>query len=205
MQAGGYDSLVDCATSTADAGLTRAEQAQRDRLEAYYDTKLDIFRRLLGDGMLPRLVISSDAGPFDCEFGRMHYGLRLAVDGGMSHAAGDRGRDAGCRRSVSVSTTWSARSKPAKRRTCAGGRRSAGRHRTYGGRPGGVHRRPAHRIARARHAAPGCPRTRPRRGRKGLTHGTYRTGRGSRRGAVQRRAALGRAPARAWPFRMSPT
>ena len=36
------------------------------------------------DGLLPRLVISSDAGPFDCEFGRMVYGLRLAVQGGMS-------------------------------------------------------------------------------------------------------------------------
>ena len=34
--------------------------------------------------MLPRLVISSDAGPFDCEFGRMHYGLELAVEGGMT-------------------------------------------------------------------------------------------------------------------------
>jgi imidazolonepropionase-like amidohydrolase len=34
--------------------------------------------------MLPRLVISTDAGPFDCEFGRMHYGLRLAVEGGMT-------------------------------------------------------------------------------------------------------------------------
>jgi imidazolonepropionase-like amidohydrolase len=39
---------------------------------------------LLADGMLPRLVISSDAGPFDCEFGRMVYGLRLAVQGGMT-------------------------------------------------------------------------------------------------------------------------
>ena len=84
MQAGGYDSLVDLRDKHADAGLTRAEQVQRDRLEAYYDTKLDVFRRLLSDGMLPRLVISSDAGPFDCEFGHMHYGLRLAVDGGMS-------------------------------------------------------------------------------------------------------------------------
>ena len=84
MQAGGYDSLVDLRDKHADAGLTRAEQAQRDSLEAYYDMKLDIFRRLLSDGMLPRLVISSDAGPFDCEFGRMHYGLRLAVEGGMS-------------------------------------------------------------------------------------------------------------------------
>ena len=46
--------------------------------------KLEIFRRLLGDRMHPYLVVSSDAGPFDCEFGRMHYGLELAVQAGMS-------------------------------------------------------------------------------------------------------------------------
>jgi imidazolonepropionase-like amidohydrolase len=34
--------------------------------------------------MLPKLVINSDAGPFDCEFGRMVFGLRLAVEGGMT-------------------------------------------------------------------------------------------------------------------------
>jgi imidazolonepropionase-like amidohydrolase len=38
---------------------------------------------MLDDGMLPRLVISSDAGPFDCEFGHMNYGLRLAVQAGL--------------------------------------------------------------------------------------------------------------------------
>jgi imidazolonepropionase-like amidohydrolase len=84
MQAGGYDSLVELRQKCADDHLSPAEDARRDRLEAYYDTKLEIFRRLLADGMLPRLVISSDAGPFDCEFGRMVYGLRLAVEGGMT-------------------------------------------------------------------------------------------------------------------------
>jgi len=84
MQAGGYDSLVELREKRADDRLSPAEDARRDRLESYYDTKLEIFRRLLADGMLPRLVISSDAGPFDCEFGRMVYGLRLAVAGGMT-------------------------------------------------------------------------------------------------------------------------
>ena len=46
--------------------------------------KLGIFNRLMGDGMRPLLVVSSDAGPFDCEFGRMHYGMELAVQAGMS-------------------------------------------------------------------------------------------------------------------------
>ena len=84
MQAGGYDSLVELREKRANHRLSPAEDARRDRLEAYYDTKLEIFRRLLADGMLPRLVISSDAGPGDCEFGRMVYGLRLAVEGGMT-------------------------------------------------------------------------------------------------------------------------
>jgi imidazolonepropionase-like amidohydrolase len=84
MQAGGYDSLVELREQAAHERLTPAANARRGALEAYYQTKLDVFRRLLEDGMLPRLVISSDAGPFDCEFGRMHYGLRLAVEGGMT-------------------------------------------------------------------------------------------------------------------------
>jgi imidazolonepropionase-like amidohydrolase len=46
--------------------------------------KLGIFHKLLRDGMLPKLVVSSDAGPFDCEFGRKHYGLGLAVEAGLS-------------------------------------------------------------------------------------------------------------------------
>jgi imidazolonepropionase-like amidohydrolase len=84
MQAGGYDSLVELRDKRADGSLSAAEEARRAGLEAYYDAKLEVFRRLLADGMLPRLVISSDAGPFDCEFGRMVYGLRLAVQGGMT-------------------------------------------------------------------------------------------------------------------------
>jgi imidazolonepropionase-like amidohydrolase len=84
MQAGGYDSLVEL--RAYEGPLSAADQARKDDLEAYYDMKLDLFRKLLADGMLPRLVISTDAGPFDCEFGRMHYGLRLAVQAGMSNA-----------------------------------------------------------------------------------------------------------------------
>jgi imidazolonepropionase-like amidohydrolase len=84
MQAGGYDSLVELRAQ--EGALSAEDQARKDDLEAYYDMKLDVFRRLLSDGMLPRLVISTDAGPFDCEFGHVHYGLRLAVEAGMSNA-----------------------------------------------------------------------------------------------------------------------
>ena len=31
-------------------------------------------------------MVSTDAGPFDTQFGRMHYGLGLAVEGGMRPA-----------------------------------------------------------------------------------------------------------------------
>jgi len=84
FQAGGYDSLVELRAKREQERLTPAEAARRDALETYYEAKLGIFERLLRDGMRPRLAISSDAGPFDCEFGRISYGLELAVQGGMS-------------------------------------------------------------------------------------------------------------------------
>jgi imidazolonepropionase-like amidohydrolase len=84
FQAGGYDTLVELRAKQDTDRLTRPETARRDALEAYYDMKLGIFSRLLQDGMRPQLVVSSDAGPFDCEFGRMHYGMELAVLAGMS-------------------------------------------------------------------------------------------------------------------------
>ena len=37
--------------------------------------RADNVRRFLELGMLPRLVISSDAGPFDIEFGKLYQGL----------------------------------------------------------------------------------------------------------------------------------
>jgi imidazolonepropionase-like amidohydrolase len=84
FQAGGYDSLVELRAKQAQERLTREETARRDALEAYYDMKLGVFSRLLDDGMRPQLVVSSDAGPFDCEFGRMSWGMELAVLAGMS-------------------------------------------------------------------------------------------------------------------------
>jgi imidazolonepropionase-like amidohydrolase len=35
--------------------------------------------------MLPKLVVSSDAGPFDIEFGKLWQGMEVAVAGGMSN------------------------------------------------------------------------------------------------------------------------
>jgi imidazolonepropionase-like amidohydrolase len=84
FQAGGYDTLVELRAKSEHERLTLAEEKQRSNLERYFEMKLDLHRQLLRDGMLPRLVISTDAGPFDAEFGRLHYGLELAVEGGMT-------------------------------------------------------------------------------------------------------------------------
>lgn len=84
FQAGGFDSLVELRAKQAHERLTRPETTRKDALESYFEMKLGIFNRLLADGMQPQLVVSSDAGPFDCEFGRMHYGMELAVQAGMS-------------------------------------------------------------------------------------------------------------------------
>ncbi len=84
FQAGGYDTLVELRAKREHERLSPVEARRRDALERYYEMKLGIFASLLADGMHPRLVVSSDAGPFDCEFGRMHYGMELAVQGGMS-------------------------------------------------------------------------------------------------------------------------
>src|SRR5207249_6676057 len=65
---GGYDTLVELRAKQSQDRLTRDEGTRKDALERYYETKLGIFSRLLDDGMRPLLVVSSDAGPFDCEF-----------------------------------------------------------------------------------------------------------------------------------------
>lgn len=83
-QAGGYASLLGLRAAKADSGLTREDESRRVMLERYFDMKMGILSRLLDDGMLRRLVISTDAGPSEIEFGRLSYGLKLAVSAGMS-------------------------------------------------------------------------------------------------------------------------
>jgi imidazolonepropionase-like amidohydrolase len=78
FQAGGYTTLLELRQGAPGA------PGQRDHLEAYFDAKRELFGKLLRDGMLPRLVISTDAGPSDTEFGHLEQGLQLAVESGMS-------------------------------------------------------------------------------------------------------------------------
>src|SRR3712207_8297898 len=48
------------------------------------EARYEHVRRFLELGMLPRMVISSDAGPFDIEFGKLWQGLEVGVKGGMT-------------------------------------------------------------------------------------------------------------------------
>ena len=57
-------------------------------------------RRFLALGMLPKLVVSSDAGPFDIEFGKLWQGLEVAVRGRHVHDAGAPGEHAHGRRGL---------------------------------------------------------------------------------------------------------
>jgi len=84
-QTGGYDSLVRLRSTAKERVLTDTESKELERLEKYYESKLGILANLIRDGFLPRLAISSDAGVFDTEFGRMDFGLELAVAAGMTH------------------------------------------------------------------------------------------------------------------------
>jgi imidazolonepropionase-like amidohydrolase len=86
FQAGGYDTLVELRARREHEDLGADDLARLGALEQYFATKVEVFERLLSDGARPRLVVSSDAGPFDTQFGRIHLGLELAVSGGMSPA-----------------------------------------------------------------------------------------------------------------------
>jgi imidazolonepropionase-like amidohydrolase len=83
-QAGGYETAVALHQRAAEGeALSRAEINRLDTLDAYFEMKTEILARMLEDGMRPKLVISSDAGPFDVSFGTLQHGLELAVRAGM--------------------------------------------------------------------------------------------------------------------------
>jgi imidazolonepropionase-like amidohydrolase len=84
FQAGGCHSLVELRAKAEHERLSASEERRRSELERYFEVKIDIARRLLGDGLLPRFVISTDAGPFDTEFGRLDLGLVLGVEAGLT-------------------------------------------------------------------------------------------------------------------------
>jgi len=81
----GYVAYSDLAAEREREGrLSPEKQAALDRGQATVEARADSVRRFLDLGMLPKLVVSSDAGPFDIEFGKLYQGLEIAVMGGMS-------------------------------------------------------------------------------------------------------------------------
>ncbi|MCC6174692.1 MAG: amidohydrolase family protein [Chloroflexi bacterium] len=79
-----YCTLRDRKEQEGNAALSPMERTALERGEARMEERYDHVRRFLALGMLPRLVISSDAGPFDIEFGKLWQGLEVGVKGGMT-------------------------------------------------------------------------------------------------------------------------
>jgi imidazolonepropionase-like amidohydrolase len=79
-----FRTLKDKLEREGSSALTASEREAIVRGEAAMEGRAENVRRFLQLGMLPRLVISSDAGPFDIEFGKLWQGLEVGVAGGMS-------------------------------------------------------------------------------------------------------------------------
>jgi imidazolonepropionase-like amidohydrolase len=79
-----FSLLRDKRDRAGNAALTPEERTALAQGEAALEGRAENVRRLLELGMLPRIVVSSDAGPFDIEFGKLWQGLEVAVAGGMS-------------------------------------------------------------------------------------------------------------------------
>jgi len=79
-----YRALADRRDREGTAALTLAERAAVAAGEREMESRHERVRNFLALGMLPRLVISSDAGPFDIEFGKLWQGLEVGVNGGMT-------------------------------------------------------------------------------------------------------------------------
>jgi imidazolonepropionase-like amidohydrolase len=79
-----FSLLRDKLDREGSAALTPEERAALERGETAQEGRAENVRRFLALGMLPKLVVSSDAGPFDIEFGKLWQGMEVAVAGGMS-------------------------------------------------------------------------------------------------------------------------
>lgn len=84
FQAGGYTTMERLRIRQLDGNLTAQERDQLTGFEEYFQRKAQIFQKLIRDGVGERMVISTDAGPYDVPFGRLSDGLRLAVAAGLS-------------------------------------------------------------------------------------------------------------------------
>lgn len=83
-QAGGYEFMLDLRAQAAAGRLSDHDRRELYGLERKFAGRVEILSRLLADGIGDLLSISSDAGCFDGSFGRLHLGLGLAAEAGMS-------------------------------------------------------------------------------------------------------------------------
>ncbi|MFN8521519.1 MAG: amidohydrolase family protein [Chloroflexota bacterium] len=80
----GYADYARLRDRARGAELSATEAAALARGRAALDSRAENVNRFLGLGMLPKMVISSDAGPFDIEFAKLWQGLEVGVHGGMT-------------------------------------------------------------------------------------------------------------------------
>jgi imidazolonepropionase-like amidohydrolase len=83
-QSSGWDTLLVLRRKRSDAGLTPAEQAQLDALDAYFDHFIPVMNYLYRLGLVDRMGFGSDAGPYDTEFGHLEYNVHIARLSGLS-------------------------------------------------------------------------------------------------------------------------
>jgi len=82
LQAFGLDTLR--MLEARGPSMSSEERSELSSLSFYYDALVELLHHLRRDGVGPRLTISTDAGPFDTEFGRLTLGIKLAVSTGMT-------------------------------------------------------------------------------------------------------------------------
>jgi imidazolonepropionase-like amidohydrolase len=83
-QSSGWDTLLRLRQMKADGGLTPAEGAQLASLDAYFDHFIPVMNYLYRLGLVDRMGLGSDAGPYDTEFGHLEYNVRIARLSGLS-------------------------------------------------------------------------------------------------------------------------
>jgi imidazolonepropionase-like amidohydrolase len=81
---GGYGAVRELRAKSDE--LTDDERSRLAAAEEHVQRKLGIFASLARDGLLPRLVVSTDAGSGDTRFGQLHLALELAVEAGLTPA-----------------------------------------------------------------------------------------------------------------------
>jgi imidazolonepropionase-like amidohydrolase len=82
---GGYEAVLRGRERAATGEPLQPAEGERIAVaEEHVARKRDVFAALARDGLLGRLVVSTDAGPGDTRFGRLNLALEVAVEGGVT-------------------------------------------------------------------------------------------------------------------------